>query len=209
MALLYVIILYLIHINSKELKPTSVSRRTTTKLFLLIVFLYLPMMKLKSQPDTKKISFPTITGEILSGGYATFPEYAKGKVALITLVYEDKGNYQLAQNQSLAWQEYWNTTLRDLEVAFYEIPMLSSKYKYMRLMTNTWMRQGIPKNFHPNVVTVYGEKQAVVKLLHITNVRDCFVCLVDAQGYILQTYAGAPNTAAEAALKALVVAQKP
>jgi len=146
-----------------------------------------------SQSQTNRTVFPTLTGDLLSGGKATFPEYAKGQIALIVFVYEDQGNYQQAQNQSLIWQNYWRDNLAGQHIGFYEIPMIRSGYKFMSFLTDRWMRQGIPTNFHDKVVTVYGKKREIAEVLGIENIRDCFVCLVDEEGYIIETYSGVLN----------------
>ncbi|MEL6277093.1 MAG: hypothetical protein AAFU03_18475 [Bacteroidota bacterium] len=172
----------------------------------IISFLFLFSMLYTGDPDStnKKPIFPTITGDLLSGGKATLPDYAKGQASIIVLVYEVRGEYARGQNQSLAWQAIWEKHYASQDIGFYEVPMIRGTYKIMRSMTNKWMRDGIPEDFHPNVITVYGKKKALAEELGIENPRDCFVCLIDEEGYIVETLAGAPAENSQAKLAAAI-----
>ncbi|NJK82681.1 MAG: hypothetical protein HC912_01555 [Saprospiraceae bacterium] len=137
--------------------------------------------------------FPEIEGDLLAGGTAKLPQYFKEGYSLITLVYEENGKFQNAQNQSSEWQTFWQSELKDKQIGFYELPMISKRKQWMSAMTNKWMRDGIPKNFHPNVITVYGEKENFSNLFGITNKNECFVILVKNRNEVITTFEGLPN----------------
>jgi hypothetical protein len=69
------------------------------------------------------------------------------------------------------------------DLTFYEIPMISSGYRFMAFMIDSGMRSGIPKAKHDNVVTYYGDVEKYTKALQI-DPRSGHAFLLDRDGII-------------------------
>ena len=115
----------------------------------------------------------------------TFPDSLVGQKVFITVVFSKGGQYQKAQNQSLGWQGFWQSELKDQGIPFYEIPMVSAGYRIMSGVLDGWMRDGIDPALHDFVATHYGSKQKYADALGVTDLTDCYVCLLDEEGNIL------------------------
>lgn len=100
-------------------------------------------------------------------------------------VFEDGGAYKEAQSQADGWAKFWEDKLKKRGIDFYEIPMMSGKYKWLRIWVDRGMRSDIPKEKHDNVACFYGDKQKYMQLLGITALRKAHVLLIDENGKIL------------------------
>jgi hypothetical protein len=66
---------------------------------------------------------------------------------------------------------------------FYEVPMISAGYKFMRFMIDGGMRAGIPDKKHRHVVTMYGDVEKYTQALNI-DPRFGHAFLLDRDGMI-------------------------
>jgi hypothetical protein len=109
----------------------------------------------------------------------TIPQAAKGKVTLIMVAF-----LRESQPQIDSWLGPFTRTFGGREgFTFYEIPMISSGYRFMSFMIDSGMRSGIPKEKHDNVVTYYGNIEKYTKALQI-DPRSGHVFLLDREGII-------------------------
>ncbi len=148
----------------------------------------------RKMEQTSNISdFPTLDAKTLAGRKVTFPEVTKGKKSFLVLAFEDKGAYENCQKQATEWAEFWEKNLKEAQVEFYEIPMMSGKYKWVRFWVDGGMRSGIDKGKHDNVACFYGDKSKYMNLLNINDLSQAHVFLIDTEGGILSRASGAPN----------------
>jgi hypothetical protein len=164
-----------------------------------LILIVLPFVGLASNNEQETmmqkepIVFPQIKGDLLSGGKINLPDYFQNGYSLVSLVYEVNGDYEKAQKQSLKWQDLWRAELKDKNIGFYELPMISKGKQWMSFMTNIFMQNGIPESFHPNVITVYGEKENLANLFGIVNTKDCFTLLLNERKEVIAKFEGSPK----------------
>ena len=123
--------------------------------------------------------FPEVTAESLAKTRESIPESAKGKVTLIAVAF-----LQQSQPQLDSWLEpFINKFGSKEEFTFYEVPMISSGYKFMRFVIDSGMRGGIPQNKHKHVVTMYGNVEQYMNELNL-DARFGYAFLLDKEGII-------------------------
>lgn len=123
--------------------------------------------------------FPEVSGESLAKTNESIPDSAKGKVALIVVAF-----LQQSQPQLDSWlQPFIEKYGRKEGFTFYEVPMISSSYKFMRFVIDNGMRGGIPKNKHKHVVTMYGDVEKYMNELNL-DASFGYAFLLDKEGII-------------------------
>ena len=123
--------------------------------------------------------FPEIIAESLAKTRESIPESAKGKVALISVAFLRESQPQLDSWLEPFTEKYGSTQ----GFTFYEVPMISSGYKFMRFVIDNGMRGGIPKEKHKNVVTMYGDVEKYMNELNL-EARYGYAFLLDKDGII-------------------------
>jgi hypothetical protein len=132
----------------------------------------------KTNPNIGK-RFPEVKDNSLEKTPVSLPDVAKGKLTLIVVSF-------LHQNQSQldSWLEPFVDRFGNKEsYTFYEVPMISGGYKFMRPMIDGGMRAGIPKGKHKNVVTMYGDVEKYIKALNL-DPKYGYAFLLDREGII-------------------------
>ena len=123
--------------------------------------------------------FPEVTAESLAKTPESIPDSAKGKVALIAVAF-----LQQSQPQLDSWLGPFEEKFGNREgFTFYEVPMISSGYKFMKMVIDSGMRGGIPKYKHKNVVTMYGDVEKYMNELNL-EARYGYAFLLDKEGII-------------------------
>ena len=123
--------------------------------------------------------FPEVTAESLAKTRESIPESARGKVTLVTIAF-----LQQSQPQLDSWLGPFAERFGGNEgFTFYEVPMISAGYKFMRPVIDSGMRGGIPKEKHKNVVTMYGDVEKYMKELNL-EARFGYAFLLDKEGII-------------------------
>jgi len=139
----------------------------------------------RSSTMTKKTNpnignkFPEVQDDSLAKTPVSLPDAAKGKVTLVVISF-------LHQNQSQldSWLEPYVDKFGTKEShTFYEVPMISGGYKFMRPMIDGGMRAGIPTAKHKNVVTMYGDVEKYIKALNL-DPKYGYAFLLDREGII-------------------------
>ena len=107
--------------------------------------------------------FPVVNAETLEGKKATVPDDAAGKVTLVCVAF-----LQQSQSQLDSWLNpfYEKFGSRD-DVMFYEVPMISGGYRFMKMIIDGGMRGGLPTFKHKHVVTMYGDVQSYKETLGV------------------------------------------
>ena len=124
-------------------------------------------------------SFPTIPARTLSGKEITFPDAARGKLALIAVAF-----VRGAQHQLDSWTVPFETACS--EDGVYEIPMIDGKvWSVLSSFIDSGMRSGIPEWKHDSVATYYGDTSSFRKQLGIDDMTKGYVFLLDHEGNII------------------------
>ena len=123
--------------------------------------------------------FPEVTAASLAKTRESIPESAKGKVTLIAVAFLRESQPQLDSWLAPFTEKYASTE----GFTFYEVPMISSGYKFMRSVIDGGMRAGIPKEKHKNVVTMYGDVEKYMNELGLDS-RFGYAFLLDREGII-------------------------
>ena len=127
----------------------------------------------------QKVRFPAIQAETLAGNQVTFPDVFKGKKALIVVAFQRQ-----AQAQADSWYSAYAQYLQPDNYVFYEIPMISSFWKWMSGWIDSGMRSGVPAYKHNNVATYYGPLDNYYNALEIKDKSLVYVFTVDTNGFI-------------------------
>ena len=124
-------------------------------------------------------TFPEVTAKSLANTRESIPESAKGKVALIAVAFLRESQPQLD-----SWLEPFIDKFGSREeFTFYEVPMISSGYIFMKPMIDGGMRAGIPSEKHKHVVTMYGDVEKYMSVLGL-DARYGYAFLLDLEGTI-------------------------
>jgi len=123
--------------------------------------------------------FPEVKDDSLANTPVTLPDSARGKVTLITIAFLRESQSQLDSWLDPFFEKYGSNP----KYTFYEVPMLSRGYKFMRFMIDGGMRAGIPQAKHKNVVTMYGDIEKYMKELSL-DLRYGYAFLLDREGVI-------------------------
>ena len=132
----------------------------------------------KTNPNIGK-TFPEVKDNSLEKTPVSIPDGARGKVTLIVISFLHQNQPQLD-----SWLEPFVDKFGNKEsYTFYEVPMISGGYKFMRPMIDGGMRAGIPKAKHKNVVTMYGDVEKYIKALNL-DPKHGYAFLLDREGII-------------------------
>jgi hypothetical protein len=137
-----------------------------------------PAMTETANPNIGK-RFPEVKDDSLANTPVTLPDSARGKVTLITVAFLRESQPQLDSWLNPFFEKYGSNP----KYTFYEVPMLSRGYKFMRFMIDGGMRAGIPQAKHKNVVTMYGDIEKYMKELNL-DLRYGYAFLLDREGVI-------------------------
>jgi hypothetical protein len=132
----------------------------------------------KTKPNIGK-TFPEVKDDSLAHTHITLPDAARGKVTLVVISFLHQNQAQLD-----SWLEPFVERFSNKErYTFYEVPMISGGYKFMRPMIDGGMRAGIPQEKHKNVVTMYGDVEKYIKALDL-DPQYGYAFLLDQEGFI-------------------------
>jgi hypothetical protein len=123
--------------------------------------------------------FPEVKSKSLAKNIEIIPDSAKGKVTLIAVAF-----LRESQSQLDSWLEPFTKEFGNNKAfMFYEIPMISSGYKFMRFIIDRGMRSGIPEPKHKHVVTLYGDVEKYINELGL-DPSFGYAFLLDKKGRI-------------------------
>jgi hypothetical protein len=125
------------------------------------------------------MKFPNVTADSLAGTKESIPESCRGKVKLVAVAFLRESQSQLDSWLNPFYEKFGK---RD-GFMFYEIPMISSGYKFMKFVIDGGMRGGIPSFKHKHVVTMYGDVEKYLTALHL-DPRYGYAFLLDREGII-------------------------
>ena len=147
---------------------------------LCISFIQLTM---RAQPLTDK--FPTLSAETLAGNKITFPDATKGKKAFLVIAFERQ-----AQAEADVWFDVYAKEFQKQGYVFYEVPMISSLWKWMSGFIDSGMRSGVPEAKHNNVATYYGPLDSYLKAFDVKDKSLVYVFTLNETGQIVGRVTG-------------------
>lgn len=175
----------LLYYSAKEMNCAAAMRqavKTVVRAVPLIVILGVQAMAGDQyMMDEKNIGkrFPNVTASSLAGTKESIPESCQGKVTLVTVAFLRENQGQLDSWLNPFYERFGN----DPRFMFYEIPMISSGYKFMKMIIDGGMRAGLPSFKHKHVVTMYGDVEKYISELSL-DPRYGYAFLLDRNGAI-------------------------
>jgi hypothetical protein len=144
--------------------------------------------------------FPTVRAKTLAGRCVTFPTESNGKVGIIFVAFE-----QSAQSQIDTWlQPLIAGYLDQPDISYYEIPMISGRYRPVSRFIDSGMRGGVPNSLHDRTATFYGERSMFFKTMRISDTTRAYLFVLSKDGRIVfRTSGRSSDTQAQAAIKAI------
>ena len=126
--------------------------------------------------------FPKVIGSNLETKNYTLPLDFESKLNIAIIAF---------RRSQQALVDQWTFFLSVLEykyqdVRYYELPTISTGYKFMSFMIDGGMRAGIPdKSIRERTITLYIDKSKFKKELHIDSDDTIYIFLVRPNGEIL------------------------
>lgn len=139
--------------------------------------------------------FPVVNAKTLAGKKTTVPDDAAGKVTLVCVAFLRESQSQLDSWLNPFYEKFGS---RD-DIMFYEVPMISGGYKFMKLIIDGGMRGGLPEFKHKHVVTMYGDVESYMQVLNL-DPRNGHAFLLDREGIIRWQNEGFSNAETLASL---------
>ena len=159
-----------------------------------------------AQPAPKPLAigdaFPRLEAEFLTGRKAVLPDAAKGKVAFILMGFTYDSRFAVEK-----WAERFKTDVRPgPHVTWFEIPVIGGMGRMASWFINSGMRKGTPKEYHENVITVFGGVDRWKTAMGFSKAaeNDAYMALLDREGRVQWLRHGAASDEAVADLKAAV-----
>lgn len=151
-------------------------------------------MQPSENPNIGK-KFPVVSAETLEGKKATVPDDAAWKVTLVVVAF-----LRESQSQLDSWLNPFYEKFGTREgIMFYEVPMITGGYRFMKPIIDGGMRGGLPKFKHKHVVSMYGDVQSYLQALAL-DPRNGYAFLLDRDGIIRWQEQGFSNAATLASL---------
>ncbi|MCB2212574.1 hypothetical protein KQI52_10720 [bacterium] len=126
--------------------------------------------------------FPTVIGKNLHGDRFTLPEGFTGSINIVLVAFQREQQPEV---------DTWLPLVKELEaetpelVRYWELPTISSGYKWMSFIIDNGMRSGIPDSTaRERTITLYIDRSPMLEALEIPNTEEIEVYVLDANGYV-------------------------
>ena len=123
--------------------------------------------------------FPAVNAKTLAGQETTIPDDAEGKVTLVAVAFARESQAQLDSWLNPFYEKFGSRK----DIMFYEVPMISGGYKFMKMIIDGGMRGGLPEFKHKHVVTMYGDVDTYLQGLSLDK-SNGYAFLLDREGII-------------------------
>jgi len=136
------------------------------------------------------VKFPEVEGDNLEKRHFKLPQDLEGDLNLVIIPFK-------RIQQSLV--DEWTYSLKPLYdeydfIYFYEIPTLSSGYRFMSFMIDGGMRAGIPdRETRNHTITLYVNKKKFKEVLDIGTEDTIYILLLKRDGEIIWRTKGSVN----------------
>lgn len=147
-------------------------------------------------------AFPRLESEFLTGRKAVLPDAAKGKVAFILMGFTYDSRFSVER-----WAERFKADVKPgPEVTWFEIPVIGGMARMASWFINSGMRKGTPKEYHENVITVYGgaDRWKTAMGFSDTAANDGYLAVLDRGGRVQWLHHGTATDESVAELKAVI-----
>lgn len=143
------------------------------------------------------MQFPTLTTNDLNGKSVTFPDdFAHGH-NLLFVAYD-----QWQQREVDSWLPFAAQLETDLDLRYYELPVVGRMNAFGRMQLDFWMRRGIPDvDIRSRTLTYYVDRAQFRQALGIETDAHIAIVLVNRQGRVLWKTYGAYSAESAASLK--------
>lgn len=129
---------------------------------------------------------PSLKGQFLSGKKAVLPDAGKGKVAMYLVGFSYESRFAVE-----AWAERYKKDFgSNPAITFFEVPVIGGMGMLGKPFIDRGMRNGTPKQYHENVLTVYGGAGELRKTFGAKDDKFAVVVLCDQQGLVRWTWTG-------------------
>ena len=158
------------------------------------------------EPAPKRLAigdpFPRLEAEFLTGRKAVLPDAARGKVAFILMGFTYDSRFSVEK-----WAERFKADVKPgPDVTWYEIPVIGGMARMASWFINSGMRKGTPKEYHENVITVFGgvDRWKTVMGFSAEAEHDGYLAVLDRDGRVQWLHHGNATDEAVAELKAVI-----
>jgi len=148
-------------------------------------------MSEKKLTNESKHTFPTIEGSSLEGKEYSFPKGGDTAYSILLVAF-----WRSQQSEVDTWIPFLkNLEDKHQDVKFYEIPIISTGFIWMKSIIDGGMRAGIPdKSARERTITLYTYKKSLLKDMGVKKQDHIAVYLINREGDILWNQRGAFTT---------------
>lgn len=135
--------------------------------------------------------FPTIDARDLEGTDRRLPDAFEGRANLVVVAFE-RWHQELVDT----WVAWWEREFADRpDVAVYEVPVLSGRYRLARRFIDGGMAAAIPDPaVRRRTLTAYTDVGRVTRALEISSTATITVLVLDEEGELRWRATGAVDT---------------
>ena len=172
--------------------------------FAVVVAASAPLQAQQAKPKALAIgdAFPRLEADFLTGRKAVLPDAAKGKVAFILMGFTYDSRFSVEK-----WAERFKTDVKPgPDVTWFEIPVIGGMGRMASWFINSGMRKGTPKEYHENVITVYGGVDRWKTAMGFSKQaeHDGYLAVLDREGRVQWLHHGPASDEAVAELKGVI-----
>ena len=172
--------------------------------FAVLVAGSAPLLAQQAKPKALAIgdAFPRLEADFLTGRKAVLPDAAKGKVAFILMGFTYDSRFSVEK-----WAERFKTDVKPgPDVTWFEIPVIGGMGRMASWFINSGMRKGTPKEYHENVITVYGGVDRWKTAMGFSKQaeHDGYLAVLDREGRVQWLHHGPASDEAVAELKGVI-----
>ncbi len=132
---------------------------------------------------------PKIEGENLNGQKTALPDSARGKVTLVAMGFSYDSRRPVD-----AWAKRFRREFgQHPDTASFEVPVISGMARMAKLLIDSGMRRGTPKEDRDRVITVYGGASEWKDRLGVQDTDLAYLLLLDREGKVRWRHAGLFN----------------
>jgi hypothetical protein len=146
--------------------------------------------------------FPRLESEFLTGRKAVLPDAAKGRIAFILMGFTYDSRFAVEK-----WAGRFKADIKPgPDVTWFEIPVIGGMGRMASWFINSGMRKGTPKEYHENVITVYGgvDRWKAAMRFSAQADDDAYLAVLDKEGRVQWLHHGPATDESVAELKSVI-----
>jgi len=148
-----------------------------TKYLMVALILTMSFFTNAQHSDESKGVFPFLSGENLNGKTFNLPQDLPAEKTLVLIAFQREQQVDLD-----SWSQ--GLDLLNSQIAWIEVPVISTPYVLGSFIINSGMRRGIPNpKIRERVITLYTDREAFAKSMGIEyNKNEAYVAVIDRSG---------------------------